>query len=50
MSKGLTEPHLEINIYNFCRRKLIPLFRHFIKENICWNRMIKKDYSDEKVV
>ena len=50
MSKGFTEPHLEIHIYHFCKRKLLPLFRHFLKEDISWTRMIQQDYSDEKVV
>ncbi len=41
---------MELNIYKFVERRLLPLLRDFVRENINWSRMSQPTYTDEKVV
>jgi hypothetical protein len=41
---------MERNIYQFVERRLLPLLRDFVRENINWSRMAQPTYSDEGVV
>lgn len=41
---------MERNIYLFVERRLLPILRDFVRENISWSRMMQPIYSDEIVM